>query len=131
MRRTRRNHAAVFKANVALAALKGNKTLAELAQDFDLHANQIVEWKQQMQERAAEVFGAFCGPALPTNSPPLVPQEWNRLFRHSSSHGWSPKMVTVRARHRRGGDATAEHNRRPKPLIGVGLLYLSKACCSV
>jgi transposase len=57
MRRTRRNHAAVFKAKVALAALKGNKTLAELAQDFDLHANQIVEWKQQMQERAAEVFG--------------------------------------------------------------------------
>ena len=57
MRRTRRNHAAVCKANVALAALKGNKTLAELAQDFDLHANQIVEWKQQMQERAAEVFG--------------------------------------------------------------------------
>ena len=42
MRRTRRNHAAVCKANVALAALKGNKTLAELAQDFDLHANQIV-----------------------------------------------------------------------------------------
>ena len=53
MRRTRRTHAAVCKANVALAALKGNKTLAELAQDFDLHANQIVEWKQQMQERAA------------------------------------------------------------------------------
>ena len=56
MRRTRRNHAAGFKAKVALAALKGNKTLAELAQEFDLHANQIVEWKQQMQERAAEVF---------------------------------------------------------------------------
>lgn len=56
MRRTRRNHAAGFKAKVALAALKGDKTLAELAQEFDLHANQIVEWKQQMQERAAEVF---------------------------------------------------------------------------
>ncbi len=74
MRRTRRNHAAVFKANVALAALKGNKTLAELAQDFDLHANQIVEWKQQMQERAAEVFGAFCGPARPRIAPPGPPR---------------------------------------------------------
>jgi transposase len=57
MRRARRNHAAGFKAKVALAALKGDKTLAELAQEFDLHANQIVELKQQMQERAAEVFG--------------------------------------------------------------------------
>jgi hypothetical protein len=43
MRRTRRNHAAGFKAKVALVALKGDKTLAELAQEFDLHANQIVE----------------------------------------------------------------------------------------
>lgn len=57
MRRTRRNHAAGFKAKVALAALKGDKTLAELAQEFDVHANQIVEWKQQMVDRAAEVFG--------------------------------------------------------------------------
>ena len=40
-------------------------------------------------------------------------------------------MVTVRARHRRGGEATAEHNRRPKPLIGLGLRYRSEACCSV
>jgi hypothetical protein len=43
MRRMRRNHAAGFLAKVALAALKGDKTLAELAQEFDLHANQIVE----------------------------------------------------------------------------------------
>lgn len=66
MRRTRRNHAAVFKAKVALAALKGDKTLAEVAQEFDLHADQIVEWKQQMQERAAEVFGGV----LPVGNQP-------------------------------------------------------------
>ena len=68
MRRTRRNHAAGFKANVALAALKGDKTLAELAQAFDVHANQIVEWKPQMVDRAAEVFGG--GPA---SKPPAQP----------------------------------------------------------
>ena len=68
MRRTRRNHAAGFKAKVALAALKGDKTLAELAQAFDVHANQIVEWKQQMVDRAAEVFGE--GPA---SKPPAQP----------------------------------------------------------
>lgn len=50
MRRTRRNHAAGFKAKVSLAALQGDQTLVELAQAFDVHANQMVEWKQQMVE---------------------------------------------------------------------------------
>ena len=57
MRRTRRNHAPGFKAKVALAAIKGDKTLAELAEQFDVHPNQISEWKQQLQESAADVFG--------------------------------------------------------------------------
>ena len=56
-RRPRRNHTAAFKAKVALAALKGDKTLAELAQQFDVHPNQITEWKTRMQEGAASVFG--------------------------------------------------------------------------
>lgn len=56
-RRTRRNHSSAFKAKVAMAAIKGDKTTAELAQQFDVHANQITEWKRQLQERAAEVFG--------------------------------------------------------------------------
>jgi transposase-like protein len=56
-RRPRRNHTAAFKAKVALAALKGDKTLAELAQQFDVHPNQITEWKGRLQERAAGVFG--------------------------------------------------------------------------
>ncbi len=56
-RRSRRNHTAAFKAKVALAALKGDKTLAELAQQFDVHANQIADWKTRMQEGAASVFG--------------------------------------------------------------------------
>ena len=58
MKRTRRNHAPGFKAKVALAAIKGDKTLAELAADFEVHPNQISEWKQQLQESAADIFGS-------------------------------------------------------------------------
>jgi transposase-like protein len=43
MRRTRRNHAPGFKAKVALAAIKGDKTLAELSEQFDVHPNQITD----------------------------------------------------------------------------------------
>ena len=57
MKRTRRNHGAAFKAQVALAPIKGDKTLAELAEQFDVHPNQISEWKQQLQESAGDVFG--------------------------------------------------------------------------
>ena len=56
-RRPRRNHTAAFKAKVALAALKGEKTLLELAQQFDVHANQITQWKSQLLEGASGVFG--------------------------------------------------------------------------
>ena len=56
-RRARRNHTAAFKAKVALAAIRGEKTVSELAQQFDVHANQITQWKTQLQESAASVFG--------------------------------------------------------------------------
>ena len=58
-RRKRRNHSPTFKAQVAVAALKGDKTLAELAQHFDVHPNQITDWKSQLMERSAQVFGAL------------------------------------------------------------------------
>ena len=57
-KRTRRNHAPGFKAKVAVAALKGEKTLAELAQLYDVHPNQVTQWKAQLLEGAAELFGS-------------------------------------------------------------------------
>ena len=56
-RRPRRNHGAAFKAKVALEAIKGERTLAELAERFQVHPNQITEWKRRLLERAPEVFG--------------------------------------------------------------------------
>ena len=56
MKRTRRNHSAQFKAKVALAAIRGDKTLVELAEQFDVHPNQISDWKQKMLDSASMVF---------------------------------------------------------------------------
>jgi transposase-like protein len=64
-RRSRRNHTPTFKARVALAAVRGDKTLAELATQFDLHPNQITDWKNQLLERAATVFGESTGKVAP------------------------------------------------------------------
>ena len=65
-KRSRRNHTPAFKSKVALAALKGEKTLAELAQIFDVHPNQITQWKQQLLEGAAGVFGSGKSESAPS-----------------------------------------------------------------
>ena len=66
-RRPRRNHTPAFKAKVALAAVKGDRTLAQLAERFDVHPNQITTWKDQLLEGASNVFGpgGGSGPATP------------------------------------------------------------------
>lgn len=56
-RRSRRTHSPAFKAKVALAAVKGEKTLSELAQQYDVHPNQITTWKNQLLDGAVGVFG--------------------------------------------------------------------------
>jgi len=64
-RRPRRNHSPAFKAKVALEAIRGDKTLAELAKQYDVHPNQITDWKTQLLERASAVFGETSAPAEP------------------------------------------------------------------
>jgi transposase len=72
-RRARRNHTPAFKAKVALAAIRGQNTVAELAQHFDVHPNQITQWKTQLQEGAAEVFGSGAGTGA--KPPPVLAQD--------------------------------------------------------
>jgi transposase len=71
-RRPRRNHAPGFKSKVALAAIKGDRTLAELAEQFDVHPNQITTWKAQLENGAAGIFSpngtATAQPAIDVNS---------------------------------------------------------------
>jgi len=57
-RRPRRNHSPAFKAKVALAAIRGEKTMSELAEQFDVHPNQISTWREQLLASAGDVFGA-------------------------------------------------------------------------
>jgi len=56
MKNKRKNHSAVFKAKVAIAAAKGDKTMAELASEFEVHPTQIAQWKKQLLESTTEIF---------------------------------------------------------------------------
>ena len=95
-KRTRRTHSAVFKAKVALAAMAGDKTLAELAQRFEVHPNQITEWKRQLSERASDVFGGGGAVAEPP--------------------------VDLKALHAKIGQLTLENDFLESALTKVGLL---------
>ncbi len=70
-RRTRRTHTPAFKAQVALATLREDKTLTELCRQFELHPNQIVDWKRQLLAHAADAFGGGAEAAEPVDLAPL------------------------------------------------------------
>jgi transposase-like protein len=70
-RRTRRTHSPVFKAQVALAALRDDKTMAELCSQFEVHSSQVIDWKRQLLEGAANVFGAGAQVKPPVDLAPL------------------------------------------------------------
>jgi transposase-like protein len=97
-RRPRRNHTPAFKAKVALAAIKGEKMLADLAQQFDVHPNQITQWKSQLQEGAAAVFGSD------TRSDPDVPR------------------IDIKSLHAKIGELTLENDFLEGALGKAGLL---------
>ena len=96
-RRARRHHTPAFKAKVALAAIKGEMTLAQLAEHFDVHPNQITQWKTQLQESAANVFS-------PGGSAPPQP------------------AVDVKALHAKIGELTLENDFLEGALSKAGLL---------
>lgn len=97
-RRPRRNHSSAFKAKVALAAIKGDRTIAQLADQFDVHPNQITTWKAQLESGAAEVFGPSGGSTQATPA------------------------IDVKALHAKIGELTLENDFLEGALTKAGLL---------
>jgi transposase len=95
-RRPRRNHAPAFKAKVALAAVKGDRTIVQIAEQFDVHPNQVTSWKVQLEGGAADVFDSGIGPTQPA--------------------------VDVKALHAKIGELTLENDFLEGALIKAGLL---------
>src|SRR5438093_12374652 len=100
-RRPRRNHTSAFKAKVAkvaIATIKGDRTLVQLAEQFDVHPNQISTWKDQLLEGAAEVFAT------------------------SSSARPSTSKVDIKVLHAKIGELTLENDFLESALDKAGLL---------
>jgi transposase-like protein len=97
-RRARRNHTPAFKAKVALAAVKGDRTLSQLAEQFDVHPNQVTAWKAQLEGGAADVFG-------PDNG-----------------SGTAEPAVDVKSLHAKIGELTLENDFLEGALTKAGLL---------
>jgi transposase len=97
-KRPRRNHTPAFKAKVALAAIKGDRTLVQLAEQFDVHPNQITSWKAQLEGGAADVFGPDGG------------------------HRAAQPAVDVKSLHAKIGELTLENDFLEGALSKAGLL---------
>ena len=100
--RTRRNHSADFKAKVALAAVKGDRTMAQLSDQYGVHVSQITAWKEPLQASAANVF-APGGSATPATPP-----------------------VDIKALHAKIGELTLENDFLEGALGKAGLLSAKK-----
>jgi transposase-like protein len=98
-RRPRRNHSATFKAKVAIAAIKGERTIAQIAEQFDVHPNQVTSWKAQLEGGAADVFDGGNGGGV-------APQP----------------AVDVKALHAKIGELTLENDFLEGALTKAGLL---------
>src|SRR6185295_3090602 len=96
-KRARRNHTPAFKAKVALAAVKGDRTLAQIAEQFDVHPNQVTSWKTQLEGSAAAVFGPGSGNA-------------------------TTQSVDVKSLHAKIGELTLENDFLEGALTKAGLL---------
>ena len=100
-RRPRRNHSPAFKSKVALAALKGDRTMSELATQFDLHPNQIKQWKDQLLDGVTDVFA-------------------------DKSTGPKEPEIDVRSLHAKIGQLTLENDFLEGALDKAGLLPSAK-----
>ncbi len=101
-RRPRRNHTAAFKSKVALAAVRGEQTLGELSQQFDVHANQIKQWRDQLLQAAPDVFDPGKKASSPTPS------------------------VDVKTLHAKIGELTLENDFLEGALTKAGLLSVKR-----
>lgn len=97
-KRTRRNHSPAFKAKVALAAIKSERTIAQLADQFDIHVSQITAWKDQLQAGAVDVFATFGNGKSP------------------------PPEVDIKSLHAKIGELTLENDFLESALSKAGLL---------
>ena len=97
-KRTRRNHSPEFKAKVALAAVKGDRTIGQLSDQYGVHVSQITAWKDQLQAGAADVFGNGA------NGKPAAP------------------VIDVKALHAKIGELTLENDFLEGALSKAGLL---------
>ena len=103
-KRARRNHSSAFQAKVAMAAIKGDRTIAHIAERFDAHPNQVTAWKQQLESGAAGDFGV-------------------------GATGSQEPAVDVKALYAKTGKLTLEHNffRRCAHQAGVAERVALKA----